>query len=195
ARRHQRGGARNRRRQRGAGRQLRAPRLRSVAYAPCRPHRAHGRRRTCAHVRHSGRRAGLGQAQPAGRSPDPRAQRQALPRRRELAVPGAQTRSYPDRVRIQVRAAEPKPFPAPSGRQSRWQMKRADALLAVKTPTDARVALLVDDELASRTTQQTRLESQGYTVFVAVNQADALSRAKLALPAVIFVHLVTGATV
>jgi len=74
-------------------------------------------------------------------------------------------------------------------------MKRADVLLAVKTPTDARVALLVDDELASRTTQQTRLESQGYTVFVAVNQADALSRAKLALPAVIFVHLVTGATV
>jgi CheY-like chemotaxis protein len=74
-------------------------------------------------------------------------------------------------------------------------MKRADALLAVKTPTDARVALLVDDEVVSRAAQQTRLEGEGYTVFVAVNQADALSRAKQALPAVIFVHLVTGATV
>jgi len=74
-------------------------------------------------------------------------------------------------------------------------MRRADALLAVKTPTDARIALLVDDEAVSRASQQTRLEGKGYTVFVAMNQADALSRAKQALPAVIFIHLMSGATV
>ena len=52
-----------------------------------------------------------------------------------------------------------------------------------------RTALLVDDEPASRTAHQTRLEGEGYTVFVAQNQADALSRARQATPQVIFVHL------
>jgi len=54
---------------------------------------------------------------------------------------------------------------------------------------DTRIALLVDDELASRAAHQTRLESQGFTVFVAMNQADALSRAKLSAPKVIYAHL------
>jgi CheY-like chemotaxis protein len=53
------------------------------------------------------------------------------------------------------------------------------------------VALLVDDELASRAAHQTRLEREGYTVFVAMNQADALSRAKLSPPKVIYAHLGT----
>ena len=52
-----------------------------------------------------------------------------------------------------------------------------------------RTALLVDDEATSRATHQTRLEGEGYTVFVALNQADALSRAKQALPKIIFAHL------
>ena len=52
-----------------------------------------------------------------------------------------------------------------------------------------RTALLVDDEPASRTAQQTRLEGEGYTVFVAQNEADALNRARQAPPHVIFAHL------
>ena len=55
-----------------------------------------------------------------------------------------------------------------------------------------RTALLVDDEATSRATHQTRLEREGYTVFVAQNQADAISRAKQALPKVIFVHFANG---
>jgi len=51
------------------------------------------------------------------------------------------------------------------------------------------IALLVDDEPGSRATQQTRLEDQGYTVFVALDQADAVSRAKQTAPKVIFAHL------
>jgi CheY-like chemotaxis protein len=51
------------------------------------------------------------------------------------------------------------------------------------------IALLVDDELASRAAHQTRLEGEGYTVFVAMNQADAMSRAKLSPPKVIYAHL------
>jgi CheY-like chemotaxis protein len=51
------------------------------------------------------------------------------------------------------------------------------------------VALLVDDESASRSEHQTRLEGQGYTVFVALNQADAVSRAKQTAPKIIFAHL------
>ena len=68
-------------------------------------------------------------------------------------------------------------------------MRRADALLAVKVPTDPRLALLVDDELVSRTAHQTRLEGEGYTVFVVTNQADALTRARLSSPKVIYAHL------
>jgi CheY-like chemotaxis protein len=51
------------------------------------------------------------------------------------------------------------------------------------------IALLVDDEPASRSEHQVRLEGQGYTVFVALNQADALSRAKQTAPKIIFAHL------
>jgi CheY-like chemotaxis protein len=52
--------------------------------------------------------------------------------------------------------------------------------------------LLVDDEPVSRKAQQARLEGEGYTVFVAQNQAEALSRAKVGAPKVIYLHLVTG---
>ena len=52
-----------------------------------------------------------------------------------------------------------------------------------------RTALLVDDESISRSAHLSRLEGEGYTVFVAHNQADALSRAKQVAPKVIFVHL------
>lgn len=55
-----------------------------------------------------------------------------------------------------------------------------------------RTALLVDDEATSRSAHQIRLEGEGYTVFVAQNQADALSRAKQTLPKVIYVHLAAG---
>ena len=58
-----------------------------------------------------------------------------------------------------------------------------------------RVALLVDDEPGSRLANQLRLEDEGYSVLVVQNQADALSRAKKALPQVIFVHLASGGTV
>jgi CheY-like chemotaxis protein len=53
-------------------------------------------------------------------------------------------------------------------------------------------ALLVDDEPISRRENQERLEHEGYTVFVAQNQEEALSRAKQSSPKVIFVHLVTS---
>jgi CheY-like chemotaxis protein len=54
-------------------------------------------------------------------------------------------------------------------------------------------ALLVDDEPVSRKAHQTRLEQEGYMVFVAQDQAEALSRARQAAPKVIFVHLIAGA--
>src|SRR5260370_3645023 len=54
------------------------------------------------------------------------------------------------------------------------------------------IALLVDDEASSRAAQQSRLEDQGYTVFVALNQADAVSRAKQTAPKIIFAHLGTS---
>ena len=57
-----------------------------------------------------------------------------------------------------------------------------------------RTALLVDDEPGSRAAQQVRLEREGYTVSAVQNQADALSRVKQSPPQVIFVHLVTSAT-
>jgi CheY-like chemotaxis protein len=52
-------------------------------------------------------------------------------------------------------------------------------------------ALLVDDDPLSRKSEQARLEDEGYTVFVAGDQADGLSRARQASPNVIFVHLVS----
>jgi CheY-like chemotaxis protein len=53
-------------------------------------------------------------------------------------------------------------------------------------------ALLVDDDPLTRKAEQTRLEGEGYTVFVARDKADGLSRAKQSVPAVIFLHLVSG---
>jgi CheY-like chemotaxis protein len=53
-------------------------------------------------------------------------------------------------------------------------------------------ALLVDDEATSRKTQQSRLEGEGYMVFVASDRAEALSRARQTIPNVIFVHLASG---
>jgi CheY-like chemotaxis protein len=55
-----------------------------------------------------------------------------------------------------------------------------------------RTALLVDDELTSRVAHSARLEGEGYTVFVAQNQADALTRARQVAPRVIFAHLGTS---
>lgn len=54
----------------------------------------------------------------------------------------------------------------------------------------AATALLVDDDLASRQTNQQQLEGDGYVVVVARDEAEALSRAKQSAPNIIFVHLV-----
>jgi CheY-like chemotaxis protein len=53
-------------------------------------------------------------------------------------------------------------------------------------------ALLVDDQLVSRKTEQARLEGEGYTVFAAGGQAEALSQARQTSPDVIFVHLASA---
>lgn len=50
-------------------------------------------------------------------------------------------------------------------------------------------ALLVDDEAVSSSVQKTRLEGRGYTVFVAADRTEALSRARQMVPNVIFAHL------
>lgn len=50
-------------------------------------------------------------------------------------------------------------------------------------------ALLVDDEAVSSKVQKTRLEGRGYTVSVAADRTEALSRARQMAPNVIFVHL------
>ena len=50
------------------------------------------------------------------------------------------------------------------------------------------IALLVDEEPTSRSANQSRLESDGYVVFVAQNEIEALSKARHSLPTVIFVH-------
>jgi CheY-like chemotaxis protein len=51
-------------------------------------------------------------------------------------------------------------------------------------------AFLVDDDPASRLANLERLEGQGYSVFWATSEADALSRVKQTTPNVVFVHLV-----
>jgi CheY-like chemotaxis protein len=56
--------------------------------------------------------------------------------------------------------------------------------------TRTATALLVDDEPASRKSNQGRLEDQGYLVTVAENATQALSRVRQSAPKVIFVHLV-----
>ncbi len=63
------------------------------------------------------------------------------------------------------------------------------AILLAHVDTPNRTALLVDDESTSRLAHSARLEGEGYTVFVAQNQADALTRAKQVAPKVIFAHL------
>jgi CheY-like chemotaxis protein len=58
---------------------------------------------------------------------------------------------------------------------------------ATHTPT----ALLVDDEPLSRKAEQARLEGEGYMVFAANGQTEALAQARLTAPNVIFVHVLS----
>ena len=53
-------------------------------------------------------------------------------------------------------------------------------------------ALLVDDDDASYQATQHRLEDEGYTVLLARNGTEGLSRARQSAPNVIFSHLVAG---
>lgn len=53
-------------------------------------------------------------------------------------------------------------------------------------------ALLVDDDAASYQATQQRLEDDGYSVMLARNATDGLSRARQSAPNVIFAHLVAG---
>ncbi len=53
-------------------------------------------------------------------------------------------------------------------------------------------ALLVDDEPLSRKAKQARLEGEGYMVFAASGQTDALAQARVAAPNVIFVHVASA---
>lgn len=53
-------------------------------------------------------------------------------------------------------------------------------------------ALLVDDEPLSRKAAQARLEGEGYTVFAASGQTEALAQVKQVAPNVIFVHVVSA---
>ena len=53
-------------------------------------------------------------------------------------------------------------------------------------------ALLVDDDVASHQATQRRLEDDGYSVILARNGAEGLSRARQSAPDVIFTHLIGG---
>jgi CheY-like chemotaxis protein len=53
-------------------------------------------------------------------------------------------------------------------------------------------ALLVDDEPLSRKAAQARLEGEGYMVFAASGQTEALAQARQVAPNVIFVHASTA---
>jgi CheY-like chemotaxis protein len=53
-------------------------------------------------------------------------------------------------------------------------------------------ALLVDDDVASYQATQHRLEDDGYSVIVARDATEGLSRARQSLPSVIFTHLIAG---
>src|SRR5437016_2129131 len=66
--------------------------------------------------------------------------------------------------------------------------KRGFAMDTVRTFT----ALLVDDDAASRTVNQQRIEGDGYSVVVAADKTAALANAKQAAPNVIFIHMVGG---
>lgn len=53
-------------------------------------------------------------------------------------------------------------------------------------------AMLVDDDPRSRKAQQVRLEGEGYLVFAASGQTEAVAQAKQVAPNVIFVHVVSA---
>jgi CheY-like chemotaxis protein len=53
-------------------------------------------------------------------------------------------------------------------------------------------ALLVDDDIASYQSTQQRLEDDGYSVILARDGIEGLSRARVTAPDVIFTHLVAG---
>lgn len=55
------------------------------------------------------------------------------------------------------------------------------------------IALLIDSEAVSGIVQKERLEGRGYTVFVAPDGAEALSRVRRIVPNVIFLHLASAA--
>jgi len=59
--------------------------------------------------------------------------------------------------------------------------------------TRAATALLVDDDLVSRQANRLRLETEGYMVVLAQDEAEGLTRAKQSSPNVIYVHLAAGA--
>ena len=55
------------------------------------------------------------------------------------------------------------------------------------------IALLIDNQAVSSNVQKARLERRGYTVFVAADGAEAVSRVKRMTPNAIFVHLASAA--
>ena len=56
----------------------------------------------------------------------------------------------------------------------------------------AATALLVDDDVASRGSNRSRLEGEGYAVVIANDETEGLNRAKQSSPNVIYIHLVAG---
>lgn len=53
-------------------------------------------------------------------------------------------------------------------------------------------ALLVDDDQISRQANRDRLEGEGYTVVMAQDETEGLSRARQSSPNVIYIHLVAS---
>ena len=58
--------------------------------------------------------------------------------------------------------------------------------------TRTATALLVDDDPATRQANQDRLQDEGYCVFLAPHETEALSCVRESAPDVIFVHLGVG---
>lgn len=58
--------------------------------------------------------------------------------------------------------------------------------------TRTATALLVDDDPATRRANQERLQDEGYSVFLAPHETEALRSVKESAPDVIFVHLGVG---
>lgn len=73
----------------------------------------------------------------------------------------------------------------PAPRRGRVPLKEAPI-------NTSQIALLIDDEPVSCSAQKARLEGEGFSVFVAQNHADGLTRAREVAPKVIVLHLVTG---